>query len=99
MLKLVADGIQAITDERIHGYRYGGDEFLVVACDGDEVELEKLIERWWECMGELAKDREVVATASIGSCWSAAPFTLNDLIHCADQAMYAEKLRVRQSTE
>ena len=95
LLKLVADGIRAITDERIHGYRYGGDEFLVVACDGDEAELAQLVERWRGHLGVLAEVRDVVATAAVGSCWGEAPFTLNDLIHRADEAMYADKQRVR----
>lgn len=99
LLKLVADSIRSITDERVHGYRYGGDEFLVVACDGDEAELAKLVERWKEHLGKLAETRDVVATAAVGICWSEAPFTLNNLIKRADEAMYADKRRVRERSE
>ena len=99
LLKLVADGIRAVTDERIHGYRYGGDEFLVVACNGDEAELPALAARWKEAMRALSSDRGVAATAAIGSTWSRAPLALGDLIRRADQAMYDEKQRVRQSAD
>lgn len=95
MLRLVADGIHAIEDDRVHGYRYGGDEFIVVVCGGEEDELPALVERWKEAMRGLSTDREVVATAAVGSAWSRAPFTLGDLIRRADQAMYDEKQRGR----
>lgn len=96
MLRLVADGIRAIADDRVHGYRYGGDEFIVVACDGEEEELAELAQRWRMAAHRLSEDREVVATASIGSAWGRAPFTLGDLIRRADQAMYDEKRRMRR---
>lgn len=99
LLKLVSDSIRSITDERVHGYRYGGDEFLVVACNGEEDELPKLVERWKSHMDALAEDRKITATAAVGCCWSEAPFTLNDLVHRADQAMYTEKHRTRQTAE
>ncbi|WP_218958727.1 EAL domain-containing protein [Eggerthella guodeyinii] len=96
LLRLVADGIASITDERVHGYRYGGDEFLVVACDGAERELAELTARWTARMRELADERQVEATAAVGCAWSEAPFTLNDLIRRADRAMYADKQRVKR---
>ena len=99
MLKLVADGIHAITGERVHGYRYGGDEFIVVVCGGGEDELPALVERWEAAMRKLSQDREVAATAAVGSAWSRAPFTLGDLIRRADHAMYDEKQRVRRSAD
>lgn len=91
LLRIVADSIRSIIGRRIHGYRYGGDEFLVVVCDGQEPELEKLIKLWRTRMEALAKDREVNATAAVGTAWSEAPFLLSDLIHKADKAMYADK--------
>ena len=91
LLRIVADSIRSIIGRRIHGYRYGGDEFLVVVCDGQEPELEKLIKLWRTRMEALAKDREVNATAAVGTAWSEAPFILSDLIHQADKAMYADK--------
>ncbi|PNV64117.1 GGDEF domain-containing protein [Clostridium sp. chh4-2] len=91
LLCIVADSIRSVMGRRIHGYRYGGDEFLVVVCDGKESELERLIELWRSRMEMLAKDRKVAATAAVGTAWSEAPFSLNDLIHKADKAMYADK--------
>lgn len=91
LLKLVADSIHSITNRRIHGYRYGGDEFLVVVCDGEEAELLRLIGLWRSRMDLLAEDREMAATAAVGIAWSQAPFLLNALIQKADQAMYMDK--------
>lgn len=96
LLRLVADGIASIADERVHGYRYGGDEFLVVACDGAADELDELVGRWSARMRQLADERKVEATAAVGCAWSEAPFTLNDLIRRADRAMYADKHRAKQ---
>ena len=68
-------------------------------CDSDEAELAKLVERWEEHLGKLAETHDVVATAAVGSRWSKAPFTLNNLIKRADEAMYAEKRRVREHVD
>lgn len=96
LLRLVADGIASIADERVHGYRYGGDEFLVVACDGTESELDELVDRWTERLRELADERRIAATAAVGSAFGEAPFKLNDLIRRADHAMYADKQRSKR---
>ncbi|MBX9035375.1 sensor domain-containing diguanylate cyclase [Gordonibacter massiliensis] len=98
LLRVVADGIRSLATDRIHGYRYGGDEFLVVACDGAESELEGLIGQWEASMGELASESGIAVTAAVGTAWSEAPFSLNDLIRQADQEMYANKHRDRNDT-
>ena len=99
LLRLVADGIHSITGQRIHGYRYGGDEFLVIVCNGSEDELPKLVELWRSRMLLLAKDRNVMATAAVGMAWSEAPFSLDDLLQKADQAMYADKQKSKRYSE
>lgn len=99
LLRLVADGIHSITGQRIHGYRYGGDEFLVIVCNGSEDELPKLVELWCSRMNLLAKDRKIMATAAVGMAWSEAPFSLDDLIQKADQEMYIDKQKNKQYSE
>lgn len=47
LLRLAADSSRSITNRRVHGYRYGGDElFIVVVCKGEEAELLSLIVLW-----------------------------------------------------
>lgn len=91
LLRLVADSIRSITNRRVHGYRYGGDEFIVVVCNGEESELLSLIGLCRSRMNLLAADRKMIATAAVGTAWSKAPFVLEALIQKADQAMYADK--------
>lgn len=93
LLRLVADSIRSITSRRVHGYRYGGDEFIVVVCNGEEAELISLIGLWKSRMELLAEDRKMTATAAVGTAWSRSPLSLDDLIQRADQAMYADKQR------
>lgn len=99
LLRLVADCIHSLTNDRVHGYRYGGDEFIIAVCDGTQAELSELIEQWDERMRTLAKARGMAATAAVGSAWSAAPFTFDHLIHQADRAMYVDKQRSKQEME
>ncbi|RDB64008.1 GGDEF domain-containing protein [Gordonibacter sp. 28C] len=99
LLRLVADGIRSLANDRVHGYRYGGDEFLAVVCDGTESELEKLVEQWKADMGELARESGTPVTAAVGTAWGERPFSLSDLIRQADQAMYENKHRNRQGAE
>ncbi|HJH75260.1 MAG TPA: diguanylate cyclase [Eggerthellaceae bacterium] len=100
LLKLVSDSIRSITDERVHGYRYG-------AATSSSSWRATATRRSWQSSSSAGrstwaswpKTHDVVATAAVGSCWSKAPFTLNNLIKRADEAMYAEKRRVREHAD
>lgn len=99
LLCLVAESIRSITGRRIHGYRYGGDEFLVVVCDGKKSELVRLVELWRARMDMLSEDKEMTASAAVGMAWSDAPVSLDNLIQKADKAMYADKQKNKRSLE
>ena len=46
LLIKAANSIRKVTSNRVHGYRMGGDEFLMVACNVSTEETQTLLERW-----------------------------------------------------
>ena len=98
-LRLVGDALRATTRTSDVVARLGGDEFLVAgfAVDGS-AEVEAFAWRIHEAIasGRLSPDgRDVRVTCSIGIAVAEPVDTADSLIHKADQALYAAKLRGR----
>jgi diguanylate cyclase (GGDEF)-like protein len=98
-LRLVADALRATTRTSDVVARLGGDEFLVsgFAVDGPE-EVEAFGWRIHEAIasGPLsAGGRDVKVRCSIGIAVADPRDTADSLVHKADQALYAAKLRGR----
>lgn len=99
LLMLVADSIRSITNRHIHGYRYGGDEFIVIACNVSAQELDKLVKMWNIRLGTLISDRNIQGSAAVGKAWSEAPISVNDLISEADRDMYRNKQKMKNGKD
>ena len=100
----VGDDVLKKTAERIAGAirqgdtvaRFGGDEFVIVCDDTDELEIEEIAERVLHAVGLpcLLGDQEVRVTASIGiAIGNDNNATPESLIRDADAAMYRAKER------
>jgi diguanylate cyclase (GGDEF)-like protein len=86
--------------------RYGGEEFLLVLADCDEVEALRVAERVGEAIRErpvtLANGTEIQVTASMGVLSALPEFGAEDRgewIECADQALYRAKRDGRDRAE
>lgn len=67
-------------------YRYGGDEFVVLAPGTGERDFAHACERFAK---SLSLDGEL--TLSVGYAWGESSRCINDILHAADDAMYEEK--------
>ncbi|HUY95352.1 MAG TPA: GGDEF domain-containing protein [Terracidiphilus sp.] len=83
--------------------RWGGDEFLIVldcALDAAEAQIERV--RAWVCgpytVEGTAGQIRVDVSASIGLAAYAAPETMEQLLDCADSAMYRNKAAAKEGT-
>ena len=87
LLKLVSDS----TDERVHGYRYGGDEFLLLFHGMPRNALKKKLESIRAAVEnlEFPEYPGLRITVSIGGAHAVGP--LADTVQKADQALYHAK--------
>ena len=87
-----ADSIRKVTSNNIHGYRMGGDEFLMVACDVTKDEADALKQRWedeLERLNTLADDIQCVM--ALGMTYGEGQYDLSKLLSEADELMYEDK--------
>lgn len=98
-----AESIYFLENSNIHAYRYGGDEFLVVACNCSRQELADMEQRWREQLKILTKSSGVECSMSLGTAWSEAPLSVEELISRADMELNRhnekESLEARRKNE
>lgn len=87
-----ADSIRKVTGHNIHGYRMGGDEFLMIACDISEADACALKTRWEEALEKLnTVDDEINCVMAVGMTYGEGEYNLNELLAKADELMYEDK--------
>lgn len=86
----IADSIRIVTEEEMCAYRYGGDEFLLLIPDGDEVRAEAVIGKWKQNIKEIQQECEIPVSASVGYAVGIYE-NLMELIAIADRKMYEDK--------
>lgn len=96
-IKEIAQVIQSMETKRIHGVRFGGDEFLLIGNGISEKTWENIVQKIQKSFKEkkiITKNHEMVSiTTSIGV-FSHIPdpvMEFHDYIHCADLALYQVK--------
>ena len=95
-LKVVAQGINKISNKDVAGYRYAGDEFMIVikgemCCRKDEVI--NALRNYYQNHPIQFSNMQVTISASIGiATYPTDGATVNSLKKSADQALYSAKL-------
>lgn len=95
LIKLAADSVRSITGRNVHAYRMGGDEFMVVACDMTEQEIDALLRLWRSRLDYLNEYAQFPCTMAYGRAWSVAPIDLDGLARLADENMYDQKQELK----
>lgn len=95
-----ADSIRKITGSNIHGYRMGGDEFLVIACNVTKEQVQELKIRW---EAELARlntlDDGIECVIAAGVVYGAKGYDFEKLMKEADERMYEDKKKKKKPGE
>lgn len=87
-----ADSIRKVTSSNVHGYRMGGDEFLMVACDVTKAEVDVLKKRWEEELERLNSIPDNIdCVIAVGVTYGEGDYDLSKLIAEADVLMYEDK--------
>ena len=92
LLIKAANSIRKVTSNKVHGYRMGGDEYLLVACNVTKEEVDVLKSRW---EAELARlntlDDGIDCVIAIGVVYGEKGYDFSELMHEADKLMYEDK--------
>lgn len=100
-LKTVADLLKEAFDQAEFVARIGGDEFIVVLRDWTEAQVLDTKKAIKKRIALLNKDEKTIPfSISIGFCtYSPETTTVEEMLKCADDYMYREKLFHRQSAK
>lgn len=100
LLIKAANSIRKVTSNRVHGYRMGGDEFLMVACNVSTEETQTLLERWEKELDRLNTPEDGIhCVIAVGVAYGKKEYNLPELMKTADQLMYEDKKRKKKPGE
>lgn len=92
LLIKAANSIRKVVNNKIFGFRMGGDEFLMVATNVTVDEVKQLRERWEEELARLNEpDDGIHCVIALGVAYSEAPYDFSELSKQADSLMYEDK--------
>lgn len=92
LLIKAADSIRKVTNNRVHGYRMGGDEYLMIAENMTEEEVYHIKDRW---EAELARlntlEDGIPCIIAMGLVYAQKPYKFDEISKRADELMYEDK--------
>ncbi|MGD9612071.1 MAG: GGDEF domain-containing protein [Kiritimatiellia bacterium] len=93
LLMKAAESIRQVTADTVHGYRLGGDEYLMIACNGNEADVAALKARWEQSLADVnqAANDGIPCIVAVGTAFAAKPYDFAELMKLADARMYADK--------
>lgn len=93
LLCLVAESLRSVVNRDVQAFRYGGDEFLVVAPNCKQEHMDTLVIMCLNRMRMLSQEQGIAASVAVGKAWSDAHRDINifNLIRSADREMYLNK--------
>ena len=98
LLCLVAESLRSVVNRDVRAFRYGGDEFLVVAPNCTAEHMDTLILMCQNRMHTLSTEQGIPVSVAVGKAWSDAQRDINlyNLIRIADREMYRNKRIMKQ---
>ena len=96
LIRSAARSIKAVTDDdRVVGFRMGGDEFAMIAVGVTESEAEELRERWKDSLDSINQSEHSDIVVACGMAFGEGNYDLETLIDKADSQMYSNKKRLK----
>lgn len=96
ILCTIADSIRALENENVLGFRYGRDQFLVIAKNCSKDQFKDVIHSWVGSWSEIADKKELSNNVALGSVWDCAPVSIKELIARAQAYMYRNKKQLKK---
>lgn len=98
LIQKAASSIRGIINEKVHGYRMGGDEFLVVCLDLTQEHFQNIIETWKSKLEELNTEGDTCSMA-YGHAYGTGKLNIDELLQQADTDMYENKKEMKNGAE
>lgn len=87
-----ADSIRKVINNKVHGFRMGGDEFLMVAENVTRKETDTIKKRWEEELARLnTADDGINCVIALGVAYGEKGYDYAALLKLADERMYEDK--------
>lgn len=100
LLIKAANSIRKVTNNKVHGYRMGGDEFLMIACDVSEQDASVIKDRWEKELERLnTLEDDIHCVIAVGIACGSKGYDFAALMKEADQLMYEDKKRKKKPGE
>ena len=97
LITTVGMSIRELCDETRHGYRIGGDEFLLIMENVEEAEVRRVMELWKKRFEKINQQGKTQFHASVGYAVGAGA-QIEEIVHRADERMYAEKRKNKEQS-
>ncbi|MDR0331393.1 MAG: GGDEF domain-containing protein [Chitinispirillales bacterium] len=98
LLQKAAESFHSIAGKNVSVFRTGGDEFVAVAAGCAEADLSGIVASWQEKLAELNAAADGIAcTVAHGVAFGSGEYRFGDILELADERMYAEKRRMKES--
>ena len=97
LITTVGMSIQELCSDTRHGYRIGGDEFLLILENADESETCQVMENWNKRFEKMNQQGKTQFHASVGYAVGAGE-QIEEIVHRADERMYEEKRKSKEQS-
>lgn len=97
LITTVGMSIQELCSDTRHGYRIGGDEFLLILENADESETCQVMENWKKKFEKMNQQSRTQFHASVGYAVGAGE-QIEEIVHRADERMYEEKRKSKEQS-
>lgn len=92
LLIKAADSIKAVTNQKVYGFRMGGDEYLMIAMNVTEKQVENIRANWEAELEQLNKlDDGINCVIAVGVVYAKKPYDYAAIFKQADELMYEDK--------
>ena len=90
LITTVGASIKMLCNETRHGYRIGGDEFVLIMENVDEAEVCRVMKEWKTSFAKINQKEKTEFYASVGFAVGLGEH-VEDVVRIADERMYLEK--------
>lgn len=97
LISKTAKSIVSVQNDKIKGFRIGGDEFMLIGENLSKDEASELKEKWMNAVSELNKEDDTETKIACGMVYGEKGYVLSELLKEADKQMYDDKKRLKDS--
>lgn len=100
LLIKAANSILGVVNNKVLGFRMGGDEFLMIACNVSRAQVDIILANWEEELKRLNSiDDGINCVIAVGVAYAERPIDFETLSREADALMYEDKKRKKGGEE